>query len=260
MRNPYPILSILALVLLCAAPASAIVITLEDFESYGVGATPSTSSGDVSVDDGTFGLGPLEGVRQAVLTTSAGGGAVDPVTTAGDLGLPTNRIQNTFNRFIANPGLSDGSGPIEGSALQITFTAQAGDFIEFDYDMLTSEFTAPTVDVDTYTDFMWVRIQGQVNRNRVPAHVNDGTAWGASGVTAFANHTDEQTFSLALPQGGSYSITVGVHDVQDGAFDSALVLDFFRLVRGPEPGTFGTVAGGLMALSWLSRRRRKPRS
>lgn len=257
MRKHCTVFTLVAFVLLWAVPSGAIVITLEDFESYAVGATPTTSSGDVSIDDGGFGLGPFDGSsRQAILTTSAGGGAVAPGVTETDLGLPNNRIQRNFDRFIANQGLSTGSGPTEGSAFQITFNALAQDSIQFDWNMLTSEFTATPVEIDRFTDFMWVRIDGPPNRNRVPAHVNDGTAWGASGVGAYANHTGNQTFALTLPTGGSYTITVGVHDVQDAAFDSALMIDFFRLVRGPEPGTFFTVAGGLMALSWLSKRRR----
>ena len=65
--------------------------------------------------------------------------------------------------------------------------------------------------------------------------------------------------ALSLTEGGSYTLTVGVHDVQDQGYDSGLILDFFRLVRSPEPGTFGTVAGGLLVLNWLARRR-QPRA
>ena len=50
-------------------------------------------------------------------------------------------------------------------------------------------------------------------------------------------------------------MNIGVHDVEDTNFDSSFMLDFFRLVRAPEPGTFGMLGGGLIALSWLSRRR-----
>ena len=93
---------------------------------------------------------------------------------------------------------------------------------------------------------------------RALANVNDGS-FGPVGPTAYAAHTGQQTAQITLNTGGTYTITVGVNDVADSndAYGSALMVDFFRLVRGPEPGTFGTLAGGLVALSWLSRRRHR---
>jgi uncharacterized protein (TIGR03382 family) len=151
-----------------------------------------------------------------------------------------------------------------GSAFQVTFTALAGDVLEFEWNMLTNEIDPipppdnPPYDPSTYTDFGWYDLSGADSADGALANANDGS-FTAIAPTSYNFHTGQQTQQLTLLSGGTYTITVGVNDVADNndLYASALMIDWFRLVRGPEPGTFGTVAGGLVALSWLSRRRRK---
>ena len=65
--------------------------------------------------------------------------------------------------------------------------------------------------------------------------------------------------ALATRAERSYTLTLGVHDVQDAAYDSGAVFDFFRLIKGPEPNTFLLVASGLLGLNWYARRHKAPR-
>lgn len=235
------------------------VVVIEDFES-GL----ASNVGDVFLDGGAIGTGPLEGSQQAVLTTSSTNGAVDEQDVLdafenGDWGedVPNNLITRTWRRFLRNPGLSsNGNGPTEGSAMQITFTAQAGDVFAFDYDFLTNDADENPY---LYTDFAWFYVNAPVGRNfGVLEHTNQSGFSSFAG-SGYEDHTGTQTFSLTLADTGTYTVTVGVNDVQDSFENSAVVVDWFRLIKGPEPGTFGTVAAGLLGLHGVSRRRRRAR-
>ena len=246
------------LALFVAAEVQAMpVVVIEDFES-GL----ASHVGHVYLDGGAIGTGPLQGTQQAVLTTSSTNGAVpeDDVEDAfenGDWGedVPNNLITRVWRRFLRNPGLSsNGNGPQEGSALQITFFAEDGDTLEFDYDFLTNDADQnPFV----YTDFAWYYLDRPSGRNLgVLEHTNQAGFTTFTG-PGYEEHTGSQTFSLSLSETGTYTITIGVNDVEDAFENSALVVDWFRLIKGPEPGTFGTVAAGLTALHGLARRRRR---
>ena len=252
-----------ALALCVAAPAGAVVIVLQDFESYTPG---SDTVGDVSVEDATFGVTPTQGTQQLLLTSE--GTAVTDAAAETAMGLTGGTIQSAFDTHIANLGLSTGTGPTEGSAFQITFTAEAGDLLEFDWNFLSDEVSPSPgndpPDPGLYTDFGWFFLEDPSagTGDGVLSHANDpNVTFATSGATGFLDETGYQTITMNLNQTGTYTLTLGANDVQDANdnWASALVVDYFRLVRGPEPGTFGTLAGGLIALSWLSRRRQRTR-
>jgi hypothetical protein len=243
-----------ALAVCLATPAGAEIIFLWDFDGNNLPGATSTSEGNFTLDGGTFGEGPYQGNTGGLLETS-GGSTVGTVET--NLGLGNQTIGKIFNRDVRNAGFSTSKKQDVdvGSAFQITFDALAGDQLEFHWNMLTNEpDRGPPADPLTYTDFSWWDLGGADTANGTLANVNDGS-FSAIGPTAYSSHTGMQLANITLSSGGTYTITVGVNDVKDNAYNSALLFDFFRLVRGPEPGTFGTVAGGLMALGWLSRRR-----
>lgn len=253
------LLATLTAVWLIAASAAAMpVVLVEDFEG-----APPASIGDVFLDAGGVGVGPIEGSQQAVLTTSLPNGAV-PEQSVEDAfensvwpeDLPNNVITKIWKDFLRQPGLSSkGDGPTEGSALQITFSADANDVLELDYDFLTNDASR---DPFTYTDFAWYYLDrpSGPGDDGVLAHTNQG-GFTSFGGPDYTDHTGLQTFTLTLAQTGTYTITLGVNEVQDSLAESALVIDWIRLVKGPEPGTFGLLAAGLGALSLHSRRRRK---
>jgi len=236
----------------CATtPAQAELITLHDFDT--VTAT-NASVGSFTIEDDSYGLTPVLGSSFGLLETS-GGSTTGAVESA--MGLGNNTIRQSFNKGVRQPGYSTSkNNDVDvGSAFQITFTALAGDVLEFQWNMLTDEpDRLPSADLLTYTDFGWWDLSGADSDDGALANVNDG-GFGALGTTPYSEHTGPQQTQIVLTSGGTYTITVGANDVADNTMSSALMIDFFRLVRGPEPGTFGTVAGGLLALAWLSRRR-----
>ncbi len=250
----WPIAS--AVVACLAGPAGAGVISLWDFDGNNLPGATTASEGNFTLDSGRFGLGPYQGATGGLLET-AGGSA--PRTIETNLGLRANVIRKIFNIGVRQPGFSSSNNNQvgQGSAFQITFDALAGDVLAFDWNMLSIETDrGPPAELDVYTDFAWYDLSGADQMDGTLANVNDGS-FHAIGPTAYSTHTGQQSTEITLGKGGAYTITVGVNDVADTGFAGALMLDFFRLVRGPEPGTFGTVAAGLMALSWLSRHRKR---
>ena len=255
--------SILTAIAAClAGTAGAAVISLWDFDGNNLPGATTASEGNFTLDSGTFGLGPYQGATGGVLET-IGGSA--PATIESNLSLGNRRIRRIYRTHVFLPGFSSSrpNAVERGSAFQITFDGLAGDVLEFEWNMLTNELDpGPPADPNdydpaVYTDFSWFDLSGAATADGTLANVNDGS-FGAVGPTAYNFETGQQTAQITLSGTGSYTITVGVNDVADAndTYASALMIDFFRLVRGPEPGTFGTVAGGLMGLSWLSRRRK----
>jgi len=252
----------LAVAACLAGPADAVTITLYDFEGNDGLNSPVLSEGSFYVDEGSFGVGPYQGSYQGVLQTIGG---VGTGTIESNLGLGNRRIRRIFRQYVRSAGYSS-SRPNQverGSAFQITFDAEAGDVLQFDWNMLSNElYPGPPADPDdydpnVYTDFAYFRLTGADTAEGTLANVNDGS-FSALGATDYDFETGQQTTELTLDSGGSYTFTIGIHDVadNDNNFASALVFDYFRLLRTPEPGTFGSVAGGLVAFAWLSRRRR----
>jgi hypothetical protein len=244
---------ITSLAVCLAGPAEAVVISLWDFDGNDQPGATSASAGAFTLQDASFGVGPYQGNRFGLLET-AGGAA--PGTVESSLGLGNNTIRQVFNKGVRQPGFttSKNKDVDAGSAFQINFTALAGDVLEFDWNMLSTETGRTPASLSTFTDFAWYELAGAATDDGALANVNDGT-FGPLGPSPYGSHTGQQQTSITLTNAGTYTITVGVNDVADNAYSSALMIDFFRLVRGPEPGTFGTVALGLIGLSWLSRRR-----
>ncbi|MBW2270782.1 MAG: PEP-CTERM sorting domain-containing protein [Deltaproteobacteria bacterium] len=245
--------------LLFSTQAAAAPMTLEDFES----ALPA-NVGDVSLDTGAVGVGPLQGTSQGLLTTDLSNGAVAEavVGNAFENGIfatdvPDNLPSKIWKQHLDKTGLSGASGVGEGSALQITFTAEAGEHLQFDVDFLTNDVSR---DPYLYTDFAWYELNPPTGSKQsgVIAHTNQGGFSTFSGPD-YEDHTGVQTFSLDLVRTGTHTLTLGINDVEDSFRNSALVIDWIRLIENPEPGTFGLVAVGLIGLHWQARRPRSGR-
>ena len=246
---------ILAAVLCAAAPAGAVTIN-PGFED---GTTGWTTVGGASVEGSGFGVTPTEGSFQLFLTT--GTNAVSPDATETAMGMPNQSIRKIFRDYVGKPGQSRGKTVIEGSAVQQSFDVVAvGDFITFDWNFLTDEFTRDPSDPDLYTDLLWGHLEGPTTTQEIVfAHVNQAGIFSTSG-SAFDQDTGYQNYSFTFTEAGAYTLTLGVHDVEDVDYNTGVVFDGFRLIRGPEPDTFLLVAAGLMGLNWHARRRKTQRA
>jgi len=163
--------------------------------------------GSTSVVTADLGSTPTNGQFQAWLAT--GDGSVSDADMETLLGLNAGDLD----------ALGTGNAT-EGSVIQLeSLTVQAGEVLSFDWNFLTNE-TASSL----YNDFGFVFISdGNLS----------GLADTSSGFTRFggsyAVETGYGTFTHEFTQSGSYTVAVGVMDVQDTGVDSALLLDNFVL-------------------------------
>ena len=242
--KPSSVALLLAVCLLLGAQQAAAVILNPSFET---GDTSQWSTvGDVSATDSSFGVDPVDGSFQILLATN--GASVAEAESA--MGLASGRIQSIFDVGIADLGQSTGSGPIEGSAFQQTFDVTApGDSVSFYYNLLTSE----NVPESLSTDFLWWNLDRPVGEDTygVIAHVNEA-GFSSSG-TSYDYETGYQTFTIRFSRSGSYTLTLGLHDVEDTLRDSAALFDGFLLRKTPEPNTFVLLAAGLLGLAFHAR-------
>ncbi|NEP80515.1 MAG: PEP-CTERM sorting domain-containing protein, partial [Okeania sp. SIO3B3] len=160
------------------------------------------------------------------------------------LGLPTDSLTDLSPDvdFIA-----------QGSAIEQTFQAKAGDILTFDFNFLTEETLDPEFDFDPLNDFSFVSLSSDVLDDpilEILADVFSGTFVDSS--TFFEQETGTQHFSIEIPETGIYTLGLGVTDADDFGFISALAVDNVTLVSAPEPtttiGLFATVFGAFSLL------------
>jgi len=192
------------------------------------------------------------GLAIALAATTAGGGTAEAVVVTATqieqfLGLPDQEL--TFQ----------GSGPaVQGSALQLAFTAGAGSVLSFRYNFLTNESNA--FPGTTINDFAFVSIAttGAPGTNLVPetnrvlADVAGSTGSPlVSSPTRFDLETGFRTFTSQALAAGTYRLGIAVVNVTDDLGESGLLIDNLTLTNGTltnggfENGTFGgfTTAG-----------------
>ena len=189
-------------------PASATIITNGSFENDFTGWE---TLGSASVRTAGFGSQPTDGSFYAQLDTFLPQEKENFLELANFLELDITALDN----------LGAGNGEVfEGSAIRTTFTAEAGDVLNLDYNFLTDDFGS-----DFFNDFAFVGISGQVNG------LADTFSVLADSMTPFVNETGFSTYSQTIAGSGTYTLTIGVTDVGDGAFDSGLLIDNVNVVR-----------------------------
>jgi hypothetical protein len=195
-----------------------------------------------------FGVAPTAGSRLFLTSTRETGGAVDAATIESSMGLPTGTIDTVFGGVPSTSTV----GPTNGSAFRITFTAEAGDELLFDWNFVTRE-ALPLEPLST--DFGWFQLafEGTSLEEGDLGNANTGPFFDTGNNNY--DQTGWQTTSLVLSDAGSYTLTVGVNDVEDIMVDSFMVFDWFRLRRAPEPGTASLLMLGLAGLAWRRRGR-----
>jgi hypothetical protein len=241
-RNPAGLTAlVLASAILAAAPATAVTIN-PSFES---GDTSGwTGSGDTGVVDASFGITPTDGSFQALLTT--GVGAVSASTFESSMGLASGLLDSLIPLIEPN---TDGSIVTEASGLQQTFTATAGSTVIFDYTFLTNEGSPEKLT----SDFLFYDLSGVGSDVLTSARRRNGLSTG----TSFTYQSATQQVELVIPVAGTYTLTIGVADLEDTLGDTGSIFDNFILVKAPEPNSFLLVAGGLIGLHAYARQNRR---
>ncbi|HBB34024.1 MAG TPA: hypothetical protein DDZ80_22655 [Cyanobacteria bacterium UBA8803] len=103
-----------------------------------------------------------------------------------------------------------------------TKAVEAGEVLSFDWNFLTNESTP-----NFYNDFGFVGFVfiSDGNLSKLADTSSGFTRFGGS----YAVETGYGTFTHEFTQSGSYTVAIGVMDVQDAGVDSALLLDNFQL-------------------------------
>lgn len=239
----------LAIQLVAAGVAGAVTIN----PSYESGDLTGWSSAGAASATGTWRtIAPTDGSFQLLLTTRVDEGAVTTASTESTLGLAVGTIQSIFDTHLG--GISTGSGPVEGSAVQQSFVATAGDHLVFDWNFITRETPPDTL----ATDFLWqfLTMPDGTNTSSVLGHAAQPASDFANAQSQTFQQTGTTTFSFTLQQTGTYTLTLGVHDVQETNRDSFGIFDNFLITKSPEPDTALLVGLGLLGLAWQGRRRR----
>ncbi|NEO73261.1 PEP-CTERM sorting domain-containing protein [Moorena sp. SIO3H5] len=226
-----------AATLLSANPALAIVngsFETGDFTEW-------STIGDTSIETEAFGSGPTDGDFQALLSTGVFN--IFPVTVP--VTVPVSDIETflglTAGSLATIPNLPNVDTPTEGSAIQQTFTAHAGDVLTFDWNFLTNEFTS-SFDPAVFNDFSFVSIAKMVD-----GLADTNSPLFIDSLTDFNEETGFQSFSYTFETSGTYSLGLGVLDEDDTIVGSGLLIDNVELTPVPEPASIL----GLLALSAL---------
>ena len=170
-----------------------------------------TTVGNVSIDNGAIGITPPFGSSQALLTTGTGAapaGTIPTLETA--LGLAPGELD-------ANPLFQ----AFEGSAVVQEITVAAGETISFNYNFLTDDTnSSPFPGFPSFPrDYAFVVLDGTVT-----SLANTDSSLNTSS-TSFAQETGYQSYTSDPLAAGTYTLGIGVVDIQDNAVDSALLID-----------------------------------
>ncbi|MBE9213346.1 hypothetical protein IQ247_11805 [Plectonema cf. radiosum LEGE 06105] len=169
--------------------------------------------GDTSIETQEIGIEPTDGEFQALITNgfSDAGGSVEESDLSQFLNLPSASLD----------ALLDGNAT-EGSGIKQTFTAQAGDILEFDYSLLTNEAT-PSATFNDSAFFTLGNFALELGDTFDPT-------FSDKSVQGFSEATDSKTIKVAISQAGTYDLGFGIVDLTDSIVDSAILLDDVKLI------------------------------
>ena len=184
---------------------------------------------------GTLGtIAPVEGVFQALITNGPGS-------------VSQGSLETFFGLTAGALDLLVFGNAFEGSGIQQSFTANAGETVTFFFNFLTTEST-PAFD---FNDSSFVV------RNGVATLLRDTTgAFSPAPGSGFSEQTLYAQFSYVVPFTGTHTLGFGVVDVTDELFDSGLLVDSV-VAPIPEPGTLALLGLGCLAAARQLRRRKR---
>ena len=210
----------IVLTLLCLMPLKAFALTNGGFETGD--ATGWAVTGDAVLVDWSFGSGPTEGTLQLLLSDT--GESTDYFSISGVDSVSAAALE-TFLGLA--PGSLSTLGAVEGSAIQQTFTAGAGEDLSIDWNFLTDDLKPqPLAD-----DFAFVVIDGALT-----IIADTSSSFQGSSLTEFVDETGFNTFSQLLGSSGTHTIAIGVVDVGDDVGASGLLVDNISLAISDADG------------------------
>jgi hypothetical protein len=168
------------------------------------------------VDTSEFGNFPSEGIFSALLITGAGENGELDVVSDSQIESFLGFSSGTLDNLIA-------SDAIEGSAIQQTISAKAGDILSFDWNFLTNEATPES---EGFNDFAFVSID-----NTVFKLADTFSSFFTSSVNEFDSETGFENFSFSVTADRTFTLGFGVLDTGDTMMGSGLVVDNVRLER-----------------------------
>ncbi len=119
----------------------------------------------------------------------------------------------------------------EGSAIKTNLTVNAGDRLIFDWQFFTNETsTLLAEELHPLNDYAFLLVNGEIEKLADYQHAINSSPM-------FDRQTEIETFDYLFAVGGTYSIALGVIDVDDFSITSALSVENVRLEPIPEPLT-----------------------
>lgn len=211
------IASIVSLASLAIAPTPSFAIQVDfgTWSTFGDVTTPSLGQANLSND----------GLESDDFPATSGKFSYTNTTPAGDA---FGSLQTFLG--VSNAALDIGGSAWEGSAIKSTYTAQAGDKFNFNWQFLTNE--------GINNDFAFLVVNGAVTKL---ADVTNAT----NSSTFFISETGVNSFSYTFNSTGNYTLALGVVDVEDFSATSALEISNANLEQVPEPTTLLGLFTGL---------------
>ncbi|MDJ0716086.1 MAG: hypothetical protein QNJ54_17965 [Prochloraceae cyanobacterium] len=144
------------------------------------------------------------------------------------LGVPLGSLDPDPNNFVA---------AFEGSAIKQTITAKAGDVLSFNWNFLSNE--------SLNGDYAFITLNGL-------SELGNSAATLLTSNMPFLKETGYQTFSYTVTTSGTYTLRIGVVDVNDFNETSALLIDDVKLTSTEPPKSVPEPTSSLGILLFIS--------
>ncbi len=178
--------------------------------------------GDASIQTAGFGVFPVDGRFQALITN-------DP----SDSGVPV-MDSNLEQFFDLTPGTLDNfatGNATEGSAIKQTFEAKAGELLRISFNFLTNELAFDD-DPTTFNDFSLFILISPNGGSSITKIADTGTSFGfVNSSTPFQMETGYKTFTMpVISQTGTHTLGFLVVDADDTVSRSGLLIDSIQVI------------------------------